>query len=392
MSGTSIDSIDAACVEVWDSGVSTPVGPGISVRVVAAVEWPWPPRLREALLDVCGSGAVSLAQLCAAQSAVGKQFALAARHVIAAAGWSCSEIDAVASHGQTIWHQPSEIDFGGEPGRGTLQIGDPAVIAHELGCNVVSEFRLADMAAGGQGAPLVPFVDYLLCRSETYDTIALNIGGIANLTSMPAGAAPDEVIAFDTGPGCMMLDWIYQHITGHVMDSGGDVAAQGEACWHVVEHWMNETYFQLPPPKSTGRELFGEAAATLFLQDCRASNLEVPDILATAAAFTASAIAHGICKFCVPTLVSSRKRIFAGGGGCKNAAIMRELARLLPEFELNSYSSLGIDADAREAVAFAILGYQTLMERPGVLASATGARYAAVCGRITVAGERRECA
>ena len=342
----------------------------------------WTSEMRRAILELC-TGDVHLAQLCAAEAAVGEAFAHAAIHAAEAAGWKSGEIDAIASHGQTIWHQPIEAAFGGMQGRGTRQIGSAAVISAMTGVQVVSNFRAADMAAGGQGAPLVPFLDFQLCRSEEHDVVALNIGGIANVTFIPRSASMEQVVAFDTGPGCMILDWLATELYGEPYDSGGETALSGICHVPILESLCSDPYFDRTPPKSTGREYFGAHYARALLNTCAAECMHHADIMATAAEFTARTIASAIIRYWPGILERQRFQIYSGGGGARNKAIMRGLARSLDHAEIRDYGALGISGESREAAAFALLAYETLHGRPSVIPSATGARYAAIAGDIT---------
>jgi anhydro-N-acetylmuramic acid kinase len=274
----------------------------------------------------------------------------------------------VGCHGQTIYH---------EGGVSTLQIGEAAVIAERLGVPVISDFRTADIAAGGQGAPLVPYVDYLLLRSRRFGRVALNIGGIANITAIPPGGKPEEVIAFDTGPGNMVIDALVQQYTKgrRRFDRGGLIAAGGEVDRALLDRLLDDPFFRRKPPKSAGREQYGaEFAAAL---EGAPQNL-----IATATVLTAATIATGIERFVRPRMPVDE--IVASGGGAHNPQILAHLAGFLPGVAVATSEDHGISIDGKEAVAFAVLAHETWRRRPANLPSATGARHSAILGKIAL--------
>jgi anhydro-N-acetylmuramic acid kinase len=274
--------------------------------------------------------------------------------------WGAVEL--IGCHGQTIYH---------EGGRHTLQIGEPAVLAERTGAPVVSNFRARDIAAGGQGAPLVPFVDYLLFRHAKRTRVALNIGGIANVTVIPAGAAPEQVTAFDTGPGNMAIDALAREM-GLPFDRGGKIAESGRVDRALLQDLLSDSYYRRRGPKSAGREQYGAE----FVDRLKMSGLPIRDLIATATVLTASAISIGIRSVGPADLIVS-------GGGAHNGQIMAHLAALLPEMAMATSADYGVDVDGKEAVAFAVLAYETWRRRPSNLPSATGARHAVVLGSIT---------
>ena len=289
-------------------------------------------------------------------------------------------VELIGCHGQTIYH---------EGGANTLQIGEAAVVAERTGVPVVSNFRARDIAAGGEGAPLVPYVDYLLFRHPKRTRIALNIGGIANITVIPAGAAPGDVVAFDTGPGNMVIDALAREM-GMPCDRGGKIAASGRVDRALLDELLADPYYRRPPPKSAGREQYG-AAFVARLKKSRAA--ACADLIATATVLTAATVAMA-CGRTVPTPVPASARrastaaevrydLIVSGGGVHNPQIMAHLAGFLPGIAISTSTDHGIDADAKEAIAFAVLAYQTWRKRPSNLPSATGARHAVVLGSIT---------
>ena len=318
MSGTSADGIDAALVEI--SG-----GPGEwDWKLLTFVCLPWPEALRGAILRACLPDA-TVEQMVPLNTALGEKFADAARTVADKAGIPLSEIDAIASHGQTIRH----ISGPGNSGRGTLQIGEAAVIAARTGCRVISDFRAADMALGGQGAPLVPFADYAFFASRAETRAVQNIGGIANVTYLPKNGTLADLCAFDTGPGNMLLDALTFRQTGgeQKFDRNGEMAARGQVHSGLLKTALASPYFALPPPKSCGREQFGAAFTETFWNAAQTFSLSPEDILATATALTAESIAQAYRDFLLPR--GAIDTVIVGGGGASNAALMRMLAERL---------------------------------------------------------------
>lgn len=368
MSGTSADGIDAALVEVegW--------GPGTRVKLLAFETVPMDDDLRRGVFELFGPAA-SLDELCRLNFAVGEAFAQAALQVIRTAGLESAAVDLIGSHGQTVRHLPK----GAPPS--TLQIGEPALIAQRTGIPTIADFRPADMALGGQGAPLVPLVDFLLFGHGLRGRVMLNIGGIANATLLPAGGEAGQVRAFDLGPGNALIDGAAAHFSGgrQRCDRDGQGAAGGWVDQGLLDELMGHEFLQLPPPKSTGREEFGAA----FLEELLARyQLNSADWLATLTAFTARAIAEGLERFALP--LTPVDEVWVSGGGAHNLHLMRLLGEALPGIKVDKLDSLGISADAKEAVAFAVLANETLMDRPGNLPAATGAQRGAVLGKIVL--------
>jgi anhydro-N-acetylmuramic acid kinase len=303
-----------------------------------------------------------------------------------------SRLALIGSHGQTVYHQGKAERLLGRKIACTLQIGEPAVIAARTGVDVVADFRAADMAAGGQGAPLVPYADYLLYRSPRLSRVSLNIGGIANITVIPAGARPDQVIAFDTGPGNMIIDALAVHFTGgrQSCDRDGRIAASGHVNHQLLRELLANRYFRLPPPKSAGREEYGaEFVAGLLRRGLRGE-----DLVATLTALTAASVAAAIRRFASyepgPSAAHSSRRhesrlpdeIVISGGGLRNPQLVAQLVAFLPELRLRTSHDFGIDSDSKEALAFAVMAYESYHRRPSNLPSATGARGPQVLGKI----------
>ncbi len=373
MSGTSADGTDAAVVELWGQP------PALGWKLLNYVHVPHPPDLREQIFAAFRPETGTVDRLCALSFHLGSVFADAALSAIAAAGLTPAQVDLIGSHGQTVWHIPAG------PEASTLQIGEPAIIAERTGVTTVSGFRTRDMAAGGQGAPLVPYVDKLLFSHETLARALQNIGGIANVTYLTpiSGLSPGVggVIAFDTGPGNMLIDYAASRATGGAwtFDRDGALAAQGRVDDTLLAECMAEPYLRLPPPKTTGRELFGVQFGAHAWERAQTIGLADLDIVATLTAFTARSIVRAYRDF----LSAMPDEIIVSGGGAHNMTLMAMLRAELPSARVLASDDLGLPADAKEAVAFAILAYETWHGRPGNLPSATGAHRAVVLGSIT---------
>ena len=371
MSGTSVDAIDVAIVEISGTGFS------LAVDVVGFSEVQYPQGVREEVLEVC-NGTVAVGRVSQLNFLLGRLFGDAVLEACAACGLSARDLDLVGSHGQTIYHQAEPAAVDGYRVASTLQIGESAAIAAIVGKPVVSDFRTADVAAGGHGAPLVPFVDFLLFRDPRVNRVALNIGGIANLTAIPAAATSESVFAFDTGPGNMVIDLLVQRRSGGVQrcDRGGRVAARGRVDGQLLDDLLQHEYFGRRPPKSTGRELFGEAFANSLWE----RGLGYDSLVATATRLTSASILRAIERYVLPRMPVDE--LIVSGGGWRNPAIVEPIRVGLPETRVRSTAELGIDSDAKEAVAFALLAYESFQRRPANLPSATGAARPAVLGKI----------
>jgi anhydro-N-acetylmuramic acid kinase len=303
---------------------------------------------------------------------LGGLYAKAVLATCARAGIPLKSLELCGCHGQTIYHEGT----GRTPN--TLQIGEAAIIAERLGVPVVSDFRTRDIAAGGQGAPLVPLVDYLLFRSTKISRVALNIGGIANITILPRRCSPDDVVAFDTGPGNMAIDQLVALMTGGKkrFDPDGGIAARGHVNRPLLESLIKDRYFRAKPPKTVGREQYGSS----FVGQLTATGLSAEDLIATATAFTAATIAEGVGRFAPET----PDEVIASGGGIHNRQLMGLLAAFLPNCRVTTTQEFGVNPEAKEAIAFAILAYRTWRRQTGNLPGATGASKAVVLGKITV--------
>lgn len=378
MSGTSVDGVDAALVRVSGTGRQT------EATLVAYCETPFPDDLRAAVLAL-SHGHGDPASLSRANVGLGYLFANAANAVRQKVGVSPGEVSAIASHGQTVSHTPYIIRYSAarpvETGA-TLQIGDAAVIAAQTGVPVVSDFRTMDLALGGQGAPLVPYADWCLLTHPTQTRAVQNIGGIGNVTYLPANANASEVRGFDTGPGNMLIDravaWATENRERY--DADGRRAAQGRVMTDVLEHLLCDDFLRYAPPKSAGREEFGESYWELLLRGHEWMREEAADVVATLTAFTAYSIADAYERH-LPRMPDV---IILGGGGARNPILRQLLANKVAPVPVLVHEDLGINSDSKEAVAFAILANETLQGNPSNLPSVTGASRPAVLGKITL--------
>ena len=356
MSGTSLDGIDVAIVDIRRAPVR--------IRSIGFLSTPYSKSTRAAILAVSGASGGSTKEISRLNFHLAELYARA----ILRAARRFGPVELIGCHGQTIYH---------EGGKHSLQIGAAAVIAERTGVPVVSNFRARDIAAGGQGAPLAPYVDYLLFRHPRRARVALNIGGIANITVIPAGAGPEDVTAFDTGPGNMAIDALAREYSKGKLhyDRGAKIAASGRVNQVVLDQLLADPYYRRKPPKSAGREQYGAE----FVARIGESGLPPRDRIATATALTAATIALGVRR----TLPHGPFDLIVSGGGSHNPAIMGMLAGFLPGAALSTTTDHGIDADGKEAIAFAILAYATRFREPANLPSATGARRAVILGDLT---------
>lgn len=352
MSGTSLDGIDVAIVDIHQGGTD-----GQQIHTVAHTTVPYPEETRQRILAVSNTN-------CHTRDISRLNFELPRLYADAVQSLNIP-VELVGCHGQTVYHE------GDTDTPNTLQLGEAAVLAERLGVPVISNFRCRDMAAGGKGAPLVPFVDHLLFAHGNHRRVALNIGGIANITVLHPG---EPVIAFDTGPGNMIVDQLVELYSKGTQrfDRDGAIAATGSIDRELLDKLLDDSYFEAPPPKTAGREQYGLA----FLEMLGDPS---PNLIATVTAFSAAAIALGINRFAHGTT-----ELIAAGGGVHNSQLMAQLAAFLPGVHIRTTAEFGIDPDAKEAIAFAVLAYQTWHKRPGNLPSATGAKRAVILGDLTL--------
>ena len=386
MSGTSVDGINVALVRLSGRGQECP-----RYTLLGHAGYPFPAPIRRAILAMMNAELAHVADLARLNFLLGELYAEA---VAKTARKHRLKLDVVGCHGQTLYHQGVPQRFLGRKFAVTWQTGEGAVIAARLGVPVVSDFRPADMAAGGKGAPLVPFLDYFLYRDQHVARIAQNIGGIANLTAIPAGASLREVLAFDTGPGNMVMDAVMEELFGKRFDRGGKVAASGRVLDGVIAQLLRAHFFRQKPPRTAGREEFGREYVARFLQLCRGASK--PDVVATATALTARSIADAVERFVLPRFVIPRTaarrkqanyQMIVSGGGAKNPTLMAMLRDAVTQLRIKLHFSdeFGLPAEAKEAVAFALLAHETWHRRPSNVPSATGAKRAAILGKISYA-------
>lgn len=380
MSGTSVDGIDVAAVRI--SGAP----PKLSANFEAHHHVPFPAHVRERILQAANGAATTTADLSELNFLLGEQYARAA--LDACKQWRVPprKFALIGSHGQTIFHLGSSVRFQGRLRTpSTLQIGDISIIAQRTGITTVGDFRPADMAAGGQGAPLVPFVDYLLYRDALHGRVALNIGGIANVTVIPAHARPSHVFAFDTGPGNMVIDALVSRITRgkENYDRDARIALSGRTISDLLARLMREPYLRKKPPKSAGREQFGQEYVRELLAWAKQHGAAPEDLVRTATMFTSLSIADAFRRFIAPR--AKVDELIVTGGGARNPLIIAQLAAALPGIKVISADRFGVPVEAKEAFAFAVLTYETYHRRANNLPSATGARRPVVLGKVAYA-------
>ena len=382
MSGTSADGIDVALVRVQGRGFRS------RLELLAHYQFPYPSDVRRAVLAAMNARSVSVADLARLNFLLGDLYADAVRTAQRRARLRC---ELVGCHGQTLYHQGNSKPYLGRRVACTWQTGEAAIIAAKIGVPVVSDFRPADLAVGGKGAPLVPFLDYVLYRHRRYGRIVQNLGGIGNLTAIPPRVLPEQVIAFDTGPGNMVIDAVAEQLFHKPFDRNGRLAARGEPIERVLRELLRHPFFRQKPPKTAGREQFGREFVRELLRLCRRADDN--DIIATATALTARSVGIAVRRFVLPLVESedpkpARFREFVvSGGGTKNATLMRmireELAPL--KMRVRTTDDFGLPSEAKEATAFALLAYQTWRRLPSNVPSATGAERLTILGKVSYA-------
>jgi anhydro-N-acetylmuramic acid kinase len=397
MSGTSADGINVALVRVEEGTEGRNEGRYVTPvplqrqlsrgqecprhTLLTHDEYPFPAPVRRMILTTMNARSAGVADLARLNFLLGELYAEAVEKTVRK---HRAKLDLVGCHGQTLYHQGTAAPFLGRKLAVTWQTGEGAVIAARLGVPVVSDFRPADMAAGGKGAPLVPFFDYLLYRDPRVGRITQNIGGIANLSAIPAGARLEQVIAFDTGPGNMVIDAVMEELFGRRCDRDGKIAAAGRVLDRVVGQLVRAPFFARKPPRTAGREEFGGEYVSRFLRLCRRA--DTADVVATATALTARSIAEALQRFVVRKQGRYQEMIVSGGGA-KNPTLMAMLRNQVAPLgiALRCSDEFGLPSEAKEAMAFAILAYETWHRRPSNVPSATGAERAAILGKISYA-------
>jgi anhydro-N-acetylmuramic acid kinase len=382
MSGTSADGIDVALARV--SGAP----PRLDAELLGHTSVSFPAAIREEIVRVAEQQTITAGELSQLDFRLGELFADAAVTACRRFRVSLRRVSLIGSHGQTVFHQGRPVSFYGSPTASTLQIGEPSIIAARAGITTVGDFRPADIALGGQGAPLVPYVDYLLYRDSKLGRVSLNLGGIGNVTVLPRKAKSSQVFAFDTGPGNMLMDALVHRFTHgrQRFDKSARLASQGRSLPALLDELMRDPYLKLAPPKSTGREYYGHAYVQKLLAIGRRHRAKPADLIRAATIFTALSVVDALHRFVLPK--AKVHQLIVSGGGAHNPLILAQLAAALPGIDVLPSSRLGIPVDAKEAFAFALLAYETFHQRPANLPSATGARGPAVLGKISYAPPR----
>jgi anhydro-N-acetylmuramic acid kinase len=404
MSGTSADAIDVALARI--SGAP----PNVSPKLVNRTSINFPKAIRTEILRVAEQQPITAGELGQLNFRLGEVFADAALTACKRFRITAKKIALIGSHGQTIFHQGQPVPYLGSPTASTLQIGEPSIIAARTGVTTVADFRPADIALGGQGAPLVPYADYLLYRHPSMGRVSLNLGGIANITVLPAAAKPSQIFAFDTGPANMLIDALVSHFTRgrQRFDKDATIAQAGRAIPAFLDELMKDPYLKIAPPKSTGREYYGRAYLKTLLSLARRHQAKPADTIRAATIFTALSVVDALHRFVLPR--HKIHQLIISGGGARNPLILAQLTAALAastqaesltgtqraaphvrnkpassKIELLSSAQLGVPEDAKEAFAFALMAYETFHRRPANLPSATGARGAAILGKISYA-------
>ncbi len=404
MSGTSADAIDVALARI--SGAP----PNVSPKLVNRTSINFPKAIRTEILRVAEQQLITAGELGQLNFRLGEVFADAALTACKRFRITAKKIALIGSHGQTIFHQGQPVPYLGSPTASTLQIGEPSIIAARTGVTTVADFRPADIALGGQGAPLVPYADYLLYRHPTMGRVSLNLGGIANITVLPAAAKPSQIFAFDTGPANMLIDALVSHFTHgrQRYDKDATIAQAGRAIPALLDELMKDPYLKIAPPKSTGREYYGRAYLKTLLSLAGRHQAKPADTIRAATIFTALSVVDALHRFVLPK--HKIHQLIISGGGARNPLILAQLTAALAassqaeslmraqhaapdvrnkqassKIELLSSAQLGVPEDAKEAFAFALMAYETFHRRPANLPSATGARGAAILGKISYA-------
>ncbi len=382
MSGTSADAIDVALTKI--SGAP----PNLTAELLDHTSTKFPPAIRKEILRVAEQQPVPAGVLSQLNFRLGEVLAESARVACKRFQIATKKVALIGSHGQTVFHQGKPIPYLGRPTASTLQIGEPSVIAARTGITTIADFRPADIALGGQGAPLVPYADYLLYCHPKLGRVSLNLGGIANITVLPAAAKPSQVFAFDTGPANMLIDALVTHFTRgrQCYDKNAAIAQTGSSNPALINELMRDRYLKQPPPKSTGREYYGGAYVGKLLTAGRRHKAKPADLIRATTIFTALSVVDALNRF----VLTKHKvnQVIVSGGGARNPLILGQLAAAIPRVEIIPSAQLGVPEDAKEAFAFALMAYETFHQRHANLPSATGARGPAILGKISYAPPR----
>jgi anhydro-N-acetylmuramic acid kinase len=367
--------------------ISLGAGEALRIKLIGASGFPYPRSLRTAVLAAMDAKSISTAEMSRLHWHLGEVYANAVEKTTKQFG---VKINLVGCHGQTVYHQGAPVKYLGKPMRCTWQIGETSIIAERLRVPVVGDFRPADLAAGGQGAPLVPILDYVLFRSPKVNRVLQNLGGISNITAIPACASSEEVMAFDTGPANVVVDGCMAKLFDRSFDRNGEIARRGTVKRSVIEKLMQSPYFSAPPPKSCGREEFGGMFVDRFIAMCRKAGAKDVDVVSTATAFTAESILDAYRRFVWPHLSQKTPKArgveyVVAGGGAKNTTLMNMLRSSLEPVgvKVRLMEDLGVPAQAKEGMAFALMAWLTWNRQPGNIPSATGALRPVILGKVT---------
>lgn len=376
MSGTSADGIDAALVDVRGGSKS------LQVKLLAFGIYPYPKSLQKTLIDLASGSSFSIEQFCRLNFSLGERFSDAVIALAHQAKMSLSEIDLIGSHGQTVQHLPKPRGRSKNIRGSTLQIAEPSVIAERTGITTIADFRPRDMAAGGEGAPLTPYLHYHLLQHKKKSRAIINLGGISNITYLKAGASLEQCVAFDMGPANMLMDGLVSVLSKgkKFFDLNGTMAKKGEVSDLLLSKLMVHPFIKKRPPKSTGREVFGGKMVEKMLEDGHVLKLSNNDLLATAMAYTVASIAKNIQAFILKK--GKLHEVIMGGGGVKNPVLTQALQQALHPIPVLSFEDFGHDSRAIEAMTFAVLAYQTWHKRPTNVPSVSGASRSVVLGKI----------
>jgi anhydro-N-acetylmuramic acid kinase len=379
MSGTSADGIEVALARLEEKKEERG---GVYRELVGHATVPMAKAVRAEVLRI-GEGAwVTAGELSQLNFRLGEEFAAAVLKACKKFAVKPEQVDLIGSHGQTVFHQGKPVPFLGHKTVSTLQIGEPAVIAARTGITTIGDFRVADVAVGGQGAPLVPFADWVLFGDEKVGRVLLNLGGIANITVIPAGGSSAQVSAFDTGPANMVMDALVTRFTKgrKTFDAEARMALRGQCVTGILKELLKDPYLKVRPPKSTGREYYGREYVDRAVKLGKKYRARPGDLVRTATIFTALSIVDALNRFVLPKVDIGE--VLVSGGGAKNPLLMAQLAAALAPLKVRTLSELGVVPEAKEAYAFALLAYETWMRRPGNVPSATGARRPVILGKI----------
>jgi len=377
MSGTSCDGLDIALIEINGSGCDT------KIRFVAGKSVPYTIKQKNAIQRVISSNSIALEEISQFNFYLPNIWSKMIDSFLVENGYKFSQIDLIGSHGQTIWHQPDKTEFADKTISSTLQLGDPSVLAQLLGISVVGDFRLADIALGGQGAPLIPYFDWIFFSQLNKNILSVNIGGISNITFIPKNGYINKVKAFDCGPGNMLIDGAIQRLFNQLFDKNGNTASIGrlsEKLFNFIK--SNDNYVELKPPKSTGREYYNKSFLSNILKFAKDNQIEKKDIINTLSNYTAYSIYKNYELFI--NSYSKVDEIIVAGGGIHNKFIMQKLDEYFSSIKVTSISKYDIDVDLKEAIGFAVLANETIKGNPSNMPQVTGAQKPAILGKICI--------